>query len=177
MSVSSIETITPSNNIRKDDFKVLEDNVPQPIFSFTEEEVPVIYGLAVDTSGSLRPQLSRLLMRQSRSSTAIRKATKLFSSAFIAADKIETIQDFYRQQRHLDGWVGPTLHRRRTDRRNRWRLSRRSTRCRLQKRKATTIDAPRLIVVTDGEDAASYYSERQLPESCVKRRADLRDWF
>src|SRR6059058_359689 len=30
----------PINNIRKDDFKVLEDNVPQPIFSFTEEEVP-----------------------------------------------------------------------------------------------------------------------------------------
>src|SRR6266576_3232875 len=51
----------PINNISKNDFKVLEDNVPQPIFSFTEEEVPVIYGLAVDTSGSLRPQFEQVI--------------------------------------------------------------------------------------------------------------------
>src|ERR1041385_4434469 len=50
----------PINLLTKDEFKVPEDGVPQPIFSFTEEEVPVIYGLAVDTSGSLRPQFTQV---------------------------------------------------------------------------------------------------------------------
>src|SRR4029434_2606151 len=54
-------TNRPINNISKADFRVLEDGVPQPIFSFTEEEVPVIYGLAVDTSGSLRPQFEQVI--------------------------------------------------------------------------------------------------------------------
>src|ERR1043166_3465945 len=49
----------PINRLGKDEFKVFEDGVAQPIFAFSEEEVPVIYGLAVDTSGSLRPQRSR----------------------------------------------------------------------------------------------------------------------
>ena len=51
----------PINNIAKDDFKVFEDGVPQQVFSFTQEEVPVIYGLAVDTSGSLRSQLNQVI--------------------------------------------------------------------------------------------------------------------
>src|SRR5439155_24221306 len=51
----------PINRLSKDEFKVVEDGVPQPIFSFTEEEVPVIYGLSVVTSGSLRPQLYQLV--------------------------------------------------------------------------------------------------------------------
>src|SRR5437660_3890035 len=51
----------PINRLGKDEFKILEDGVPQPIFSFTEEEVPVIYVLAVDTSGSLRPHINQVV--------------------------------------------------------------------------------------------------------------------
>jgi len=32
------------NNIARNDFKVFEDGVPQPVFSFTQEEVPIAYG-------------------------------------------------------------------------------------------------------------------------------------
>src|SRR5437763_3788339 len=51
----------PINNINKDEFIVYEDGVRQPIFSFTHEEVPIVYGLAVDTSQSLRTQFTDVL--------------------------------------------------------------------------------------------------------------------
>src|SRR5439155_20050303 len=84
----------PINNIRKVDFKVLEDNVPQPIFSFTEEEVPVIYGLAVDTSGSLRPQFEQVINASKTIINSNKKGDQTFLERFISSDKIETIQDF-----------------------------------------------------------------------------------
>src|SRR5438045_1356003 len=41
----------PIGDIRQDEIHVFENGVPQPIFSFTKEEVPISYGLAIDTSG------------------------------------------------------------------------------------------------------------------------------
>src|SRR5436853_1626689 len=34
----------PINNVGKDEFRIYENGVLQPIFSFTQEQVPVIYG-------------------------------------------------------------------------------------------------------------------------------------
>jgi len=152
----------PINNISKADFKVLEDGVPQPIFSFTEEEVPVIYGLAVDTSGSLRPQFEQVISASKTIINSNKKGDETFLERFISSDKIETIQDFtpnkdylmdgldqlyieggqtavidgvYLAADHVAGYQkGPDDDRRRRA----------------------------LIVVTDGEDRQSYYTEIQL---------------
>src|SRR5947209_16626996 len=51
----------PIGNLRQGDFKVLEDGAPQPVFFFTQQEVPVIYGMAIDTSGSTRPIFTQIL--------------------------------------------------------------------------------------------------------------------
>ena len=51
----------PINNLRQSDFHVFEDGVAQPVESFSREEVPISYGLAVDTSGSLRSQLQGVI--------------------------------------------------------------------------------------------------------------------
>jgi Ca-activated chloride channel family protein len=51
----------PINNVPQGEFHVFEDGVTQPIESFTREEVPISYGLAVDTSGSLRSQLQSVI--------------------------------------------------------------------------------------------------------------------
>ena len=51
----------PINNVTQNEFKIFEDGVPQPIEYFTREEVPINYGLAVDTSGSLRSQLQSVI--------------------------------------------------------------------------------------------------------------------
>ncbi|HEY0729629.1 MAG TPA: hypothetical protein VGD38_16225, partial [Pyrinomonadaceae bacterium] len=44
----------PINDVPQNAFHVFEDGIAQAIETFSREEVPISYGLAVDTSGSLR---------------------------------------------------------------------------------------------------------------------------
>ena len=97
--------------------------MPQPIFAFTEEEVPVIYGLAVDTSGSVRPQFQQIIDAAKTIINSNKKGDETFIERFISSDKIETVQDFHAQQRSADGWARHTLCRRRSDSRRRRRVS------------------------------------------------------
>lgn len=152
----------PINNVQKEEFRVLEDGVPQPIFSFTREEVPVMYGLAIDTSGSLRPAFEQVITAGKAIINSNKKGDETFLERFISSDKIETVQDFtankdalmdgldtlyveggqtavidgvYLAAEHVAGYKtgGDDDRRRRA-----------------------------LIVVTDGEDRSSYYNETQL---------------
>src|SRR6185369_11990728 len=83
----------PINNIRQDEFHVFEDGVPQPIADMTREEVPISYGLAVDTSGSLRSQLPTVIEAGKTIINSNRQGDETFLVRFISSDKIETVQD------------------------------------------------------------------------------------
>jgi len=152
----------PINNINKADFKVLEDGVPQPIFSFTEEEVPVIYGLAVDTSGSLRPQFEQVISAAKTIINSNKKGDETFLERFISSDKIETIQDFTDKKDFLmDGLDQLYIEGGQTAVIDGVYLAAGH----VADYKNTTNDDRRrraLIVVTDGEDRQSYYNEQQL---------------
>jgi Ca-activated chloride channel family protein len=152
----------PINNIAKDDFKIFEDGVPQPVFSFTQEEVPVIYGLAVDTSGSLRSQLTQVIDAAKTIINSNKRGDETFLERFIDRDKIENLQEFTPnkdvlldavdnlyveggQTAVIDGVYLAAEHV-------------------AEYKKGSEDDRRRraLIVVTDGEDRASYYNEIQL---------------
>src|SRR2546427_8782190 len=152
----------PINNIRKDDFKVLEDNVPQPIFSFTQEQVPVIYGLAVDTSGSLRPAFNQVIDAAKAIINSNKKGDETFLERFISSDKIETIQDFTSNKDFLmDGLDQLFIEGGQTAVIDGVYLAAEHV---ADYKKGGDNDHRRraLIVVTDGEDRASYYPEAQL---------------
>ena len=152
----------PINNISKSDFKVLEDNVPQPIFSFTEEEVPVIYGLAVDTSGSLRPQFEQVINASRTIINSNKKGDETFLERFISSDKIETIQDFTSNKDFLmDGLDQLFIEGGQTAVIDGVYLAAEHV---ADYKKGGDNDRRRraLIVVTDGEDRESYYPEAQL---------------
>src|SRR6266576_603398 len=152
----------PINNIRKNDFKVLEDNVGQPIFSFTEEEVPVIYGLAVDTSGSLRPQFEQVINASKTIINSNKKGDETFLERFISSDKIETIQDFTASKDSLmDGLDTLYVEGGQTAVIDGVYLAAEHV---AEYKKGGDEDRRRraLIVVTDGEDRSSYYNEVQL---------------
>jgi len=51
----------PVSELGKDDFRVTEGNQPQTITSFSRAEVPVSYGLIVDTTASMRKLLPMVL--------------------------------------------------------------------------------------------------------------------
>jgi Ca-activated chloride channel family protein len=152
----------PINNIGKGDFKVLEDNVAQPIFSFTEEEVPVIYGLAVDTSGSVRPQFQQIIDAAKTIINSNKKGDETFIERFISSDKIETVQDFTpSKDLLLDGLDTLYVEGGQTAVVDGVYLAAEHV---AEYKKGGDDDRRRraLIVVTDGEDRASYYQETQL---------------
>ena len=152
----------PINGIRQDEFKVFEDGVQQSVFSFTQEEVPVIYGLAVDTSGSLRPAFDQVISAAKTIIDSNKPGDETFIERFISSDKIETVQDFTSSKDALmdsldtlyieggqtavvDGVYLAAEH----------VANYKKTRDDDRRRRA-------LIVITDGEDRASYYAQEQL---------------
>ena len=152
----------PIGNVNKEDFKILEDGVPQPVFSFTEEEVPVIYGLAVDTSGSLRPQFNQVIDAAKSIINSNKRGDETFLERFISSDKIETVQDFTANKDSLmDGLDTLYIEGGQTAVIDGVYLAAEHV---AEYKKGNNDDHRRraLIVVTDGEDRASYYPESQL---------------
>lgn len=84
----------PIGDVRQDEFQVYENGVPQPIFSFTKEEVPISYGLAIDTSGSLRAQLPQVIEAGKIIINSNKTGDETFLVRFISSDKIEQVLDF-----------------------------------------------------------------------------------
>src|SRR6266545_2234652 len=72
----------PVANLKKEDFSVYEDKVKQTIESVSREEVPVSFGLVIDTSGSMRSKLQSvsdaavLLIKKMPSEISIRAAAR-----------------------------------------------------------------------------------------------------
>jgi Ca-activated chloride channel family protein len=152
----------PINNLQKDEFRILEDGVPQPIFSFTREEVPVMYGLAVDTSGSLRPAFEQVINASKAIINSNKRGDETFLERFISSDKIETVQDFTASKDALmDGLDTLYIEGGQTAVIDGVYLAAEHV---AEYKKSGDDDRRRraLIVVTDGEDRASYYNETQL---------------
>src|SRR5258707_1621874 len=152
----------PINNIAKGDFKIFEDGVPQPVFSFTEEEVPVIYGLAVDTSGSLRSQLNQVIDAAKTIINSNKRGDETFLERFIDREKIENLQDFTsNKDLLLDAVENLYVEGGQTAVIDGVYLAAEHV---AEYKKGAEDDRRRraLIVVTDGEDRESYYNEIQL---------------
>jgi len=84
----------PIGDIRQDEVHVFENGVLQPIFSFTIEEVPISYGLAIDTSGSMRSQLNQVIEAGKTIINSNKPGDETFLVRFISSDKIEQVLDF-----------------------------------------------------------------------------------
>jgi Ca-activated chloride channel family protein len=84
----------PIGDVRQDEFQVYENGVPQPIAYFSKQEVPISYGLAIDTSGSLRSQLSQVLEAGKVIINSNKPGDETFLVRFISSDKIEQVLDF-----------------------------------------------------------------------------------
>ncbi|HXG83833.1 MAG TPA: VWA domain-containing protein [Pyrinomonadaceae bacterium] len=162
----------PINNLRQDEFKVYEDNVLQPITSFTRAEVPTNYSLVLDNSGSLRTQLEKIIEAGKIIINTNKPADETSIIRFVSRDKISIEQDFTPNKADLTEALdnlyvegGQTaiidavyLAAEKVDQ---YENSRNPNE---KKRRA-------LILVSDGEDRDSYYKEAQLFE--LLREADV----
>ena len=152
----------PINNVRQEDFHVFEDGVPQPIEYFSTEEVPISYGLAVDTSGSLRSQLLSVIDAAKTIIGSNRTGDETFLVRFISSDKIETVQDFTSNRELLmDGLDSLYVEGGQTAIVDAVYLTSEHV---AEYKKGDESDRRRraLIVITDGEDRNSFYKQDQL---------------
>jgi Ca-activated chloride channel family protein len=152
----------PINNVRENEFHVFEDGVPQPIESFTREEVPISYGLAIDTSQSLRSQIQAVIDAGKTIVNSNKPGDETFLVRFISSDKIETMQDFTpNRELLLDGLDDLYVEGGQTAIIDAVYLSAEHV---AQYKKGDDSDRRRraLIVITDGEDRSSFYSPEKL---------------
>ena len=152
----------PINNVPQGDFRVFEDGVAQKIETFTREEVPISYGLAVDSSGSLRSQLQSVIDAGKTIINANKPGDETFLVRFISSDKIETVQDFTdSKEMLLDGLDTFFVEGGQTAVVDAVYLSAEHV---SDYKKGDPSDRRRraLIVITDGEDRDSFYKQEQL---------------
>jgi Ca-activated chloride channel homolog len=152
----------PINDVPQNAFHVFEDGVPQTIETFSREEVPISYGLAVDTSGSLRSQLQSVIDAGKTIINANKPGDETFLVRFISSDKIETVQDFTASKELLmDGLDSFYVEGGQTAIIDAVYLSAEHV---SEYKKGDEGDRRRraLIVITDGEDRNSFYKQEQL---------------
>ncbi len=91
-------------SLTREEFTVFEDGVKQQIISLNAQESPLSLGIAIDASGSMRPQLPLI------QKTALNVIGQLqpTDEAFVVGFKLESelIQDFTNNQRVLADAVG-----------------------------------------------------------------------
>ena len=84
----------PVDNLKQEDVQVFEDGVAQTISSFSNKTFPVIYGYAIDTSGSFVRELQQAI---DIAKAVIRNQAvddEALVVRFVDSYKIETVQNF-----------------------------------------------------------------------------------
>jgi Ca-activated chloride channel family protein len=155
----------PINDVKQEEFRVFEDNVPQEIKFFSREEVPISYGLVVDNSGSMKPLLEKVIDATRVLIDQNKPGDETFLLRFVDSDEIKLLQDFTANKddlydaldnMHTDGGQTAII--------DAVYLGAEHT---AEYKKGDALNDKRrraMIVITDGEDRSSYYKMNQLFE-------------
>jgi Ca-activated chloride channel homolog len=94
----------PVYGLKKEDFTVYEDKVKQVLENVSTEEIPISFGIVVDTSGSMRPKLQTV----SDAALSLIKQKRQDDEGFVAQFKTESeiIQEFTTDESDLEYAVG-----------------------------------------------------------------------
>jgi Ca-activated chloride channel homolog len=146
-------------DVGRDAFQVTEDGVPQKIELFMNEEIPLSYALAIDSSGTMRPQFSAIVQAAKNIVNANKESDETFLVRFISSDKIETVQEFTSDRELLlRGLDGLYIEGGATAVLDAIYLSAEH----LAQRNPDQLRRKVLILVTDGDDRASYYTKEKV---------------
>jgi Ca-activated chloride channel homolog len=153
----------PVNDVSRGELRVFENGVPQAITSFTQEEVPITYGLVVDNSGSIRNQINQVIEAAKTIVASNKPGDETFVVRFISSDEIKIMQDYTADKSALDDALDDMfVEGGQTAVIDAAYLSAEHA---AERRKGETDQDKRrraLILVTDGEDRASFYKQEQL---------------
>ena len=156
----------PINDVNNNEFRVFENGVPQQVEFVTREEVPITYGLLVDNSGSLRNQIGQVIEAGKSIISSNKPGDETFVVRFIDSNEIKILQDFTADRQALgDALDDMYIEGGQTAIIDAVYLGAEHA---SERRKNDPVEDKRrraLILVTDGEDRASFYKQEQLFEA------------
>lgn len=148
-------------DVDKSSFQVTEDGVPQKIELFINHDVPLSYGLVIDSSASLHSQIEQLLNAAARIVKSNKPADQTFIIRFISSDIMEVMQEPTSDKAVLlDALDKFYIDRGQSAVVDAVYLS--AQKLAGQKFSDAELCRKVLILVTDGEDRASFYTQEQL---------------
>jgi Ca-activated chloride channel family protein len=155
----------PVNDLKQSDFKVFEEGAPQSIEFFSKSEVPTNYTLVVDNSGSLRQQLDKVIEAGKILVDSNRKDDETSIIRFVGNDKITIEEDFTSKKQDLDEALDNMfIEGGQTAVRDAVYLAAQRITDYEKSNKIEDRVRRALVLVTDGEDRNSFYTEAQLFE-------------
>ena len=164
------ETGRPVSDVSQEEIRVMEDDVPQTISFFSKEEVPLSYGLVIDTSGSLRSQMDKVIEAGKIVVNGNKPDDETFLIRFISSDKIELVAAFTSNKallfKALDSFYVEGGETAVID-----AVYVAVEALAKSKRRLETNRRRALVLITDGEDRASQYKRAALTE--LLRKEDI----
>jgi Ca-activated chloride channel family protein len=153
----------PVNDVRDNEFSVFESGVQQEVKFVSREEVPISYGLVVDNSGSLRNQINQVIEASKTIVGSNKPGDETFVVRFISSDEIKIMQDFTADQASVnDALDDMFVEGGQTAIIDAVYLAAEHA---AERKKGDPVEDKRrraLVLVTDGEDRASFYKQEQL---------------
>ncbi|MBI3951585.1 MAG: VWA domain-containing protein [Acidobacteria bacterium] len=147
----------PVSTLKQEDFTVYEDNVRQRISFFSEEEAPASIGLVIDTSRSMAPKLNEVIAAALRLIRESHQEDEFFVVEFKA--EAELIQDFTKNIDEIEDALNDLVAHGQTALLDAVYLSvQHAQKHGKHRRKA-------VVLITDGEERDSYYTEKQIMEA------------
>ena len=160
----------PVSNLDQDDFQVLEDNIPQTITTFSKETYPLVYGLVLDTSGSMNAALEEAINVGKAIVNSNRPEDETILVRFVDSDKIETVLDFTSDKSSLqEGLDGLYVEAGQSAIIDAVYLA--AQRLAQYKPENSTYLRRAIILITDGDERASYYTINNLVD--LLRKIDI----
>ena len=153
----------PVNDLKQTDFKVYEDGVLQQIDYFSRSEVPTNYALVVDNSGSLRPQLEKVIEAGKILINTNGPKDETALIRFVGREKISIEQPFTTNKSDLNESLDNLyIEGGQTAIIDAVYLAVENVEEYQKSQSASDRKRRAIVLVTDGEDRDSYYNEKQL---------------
>ena len=161
----------PVDDVKQEEFHVFENDVPQTISFFSKEDLPLLYGIVIDNSGSFKDVLKPVVNAAKIIVNQNKPGDETLLIRFIDSGKIETVKDFTSDKAALSSLLD-TLYIEGGESAvidavylTAQRIS--------QYRKDDGINRRAILLMTDGEDRSSYYRKEQLIELLRKENIQV----
>jgi Uncharacterized protein containing a von Willebrand factor type A (vWA) domain len=162
----------PVNDLKQAEFKVFEEGQPQHIEFFSKSEIPTNYTLVVDNSGSLRQQLDKVIEAGKILINSNKPEDETSIIRFVGNDKITIEEDFTSKKQDLNEALDNMfIEGGQTAVRDAIYLAAQRISDYEKSNKSDDRLRRALVLVTDGEDRNSFYTEPQLFE--LLRESDV----